>query len=391
VGQGQADAKGRLMLSPRELTFALAFALTDDLPDARLREHAAGGELQTAGDVRKEVTRMLADGSLAKPRILRFFQEYFDYPKVTQVFKDARGANAIFANDRVRDADRLVLHVLQQDRDVLKQLLTFDQLFVMADGLPNREPPERRARHHYLPDFGLPMNWTAKDPQPLKPPQGRRSGILTHPAWLMAFSDNEKNQAIQRGHWVRTHLLGGTIPDVPIGVNAQFPDDHSLTLRQKMQVTRETYCWKCHSRMDELGLPFEQFDDFGRFRTTEKVHKSKTDSTPQDASLDTTGAITLTGDPELDGPVKDPFEYLERLANSRRVRQVFIRHAFRYWMGRNETLDDAPTLIDAENDYVESGGSMKVLIVSLLSSDSFLYRRLPNPAASGAKKIGDSR
>jgi hypothetical protein len=46
-------------------------------------------------------------------------------------------------------------------------------------------------------------------------------------------------------------------------------------------------------------------------------------------------------------------------------------------MGRNETLDDAPTLIDAEKAYTENGGSMKALLISLLSSDSFLYRRLP--------------
>ena len=57
------------------------------------------------------------------------------------------------------------------------------------------------------------------------------------------------------------------------------------------------------------------------------------------------------------------------------MRQVFIRHAFRYWMGRNETLDDSPTLIAADKAYVESGGSMKALVASLLSSDSFLYRK----------------
>ena len=44
-------------------------------------------------------------------------------------------------------------------------------------------------------------------------------------------------------------------------------------------------------------------------------------------------------------------------------------------MGRNETLRDASTLRQADQAYVESGGSMKRLILSLLSSDSFLYRK----------------
>jgi hypothetical protein len=44
-------------------------------------------------------------------------------------------------------------------------------------------------------------------------------------------------------------------------------------------------------------------------------------------------------------------------------------------MGRNETLDDSPTLMAADEAYVKNGGSMKAMIASLLSSDSFLYRK----------------
>jgi hypothetical protein len=45
-------------------------------------------------------------------------------------------------------------------------------------------------------------------------------------------------------------------------------------------------------------------------------------------------------------------------------------------MGRNETINDAPVLQDASKAYEESGGSMKAMLVSLLSSDSFLYRNV---------------
>jgi hypothetical protein len=57
------------------------------------------------------------------------------------------------------------------------------------------------------------------------------------------------------------------------------------------------------------------------------------------------------------------------------VRQSFVRHAFRYWMGRNEMLYDSPTLIAADRAYADSGGSFKELLVSLLTSDSFLTRK----------------
>ena len=81
------------------------------------------------------------------------------------------------------------------------------------------------------------------------------------------------------------------------------------------------------------------------------------------------------GSDELDGEVADALELIDRLAQSDRVRQSIIRHAFRYFMGRNEILSDSKTLIDADRAYVNSGGSFDAVIVSLLTSDSFIYRK----------------
>jgi predicted nucleic acid-binding protein len=90
--------------------------------------------------------------------------------------------------------------------------------------------------------------------------------------------------------------------------------------------------------------------------------------------LVTTGHIARSGDAKLDGEVRDPRELVRKLADSERVRQVFVRHAFRFFLGRNESLADAYTLQQADAAYVASGGSFKALVVSLLTSDSFLYR-----------------
>ena len=122
--------------------------------------------------------------------------------------------------------------------------------------------------------------------------------------------------------------------------------------------------------MDPLGLPFEMYNHAGLYRTMELGQ-----------SLDTTGEIIDSGDPSLDGKVANAIELIEKLAASKRAEQVFVRHAFRFWMGRNENLNDAPVLQEAHRAYSESGGSMKALIVSLLTSDAFLYRtRLDQPA-----------
>ena len=196
-------------------------------------------------------------------------------------------------------------------------------------------------------------------------PEGQRLGLLTHPSWLVSHSDAMDNHAILRGRWIRERLLGGGIPDVPITVDAMLPDEPQNTLRERMRVTRETYCWTCHEKMDPLGLPFEMYNHAGLFRTTEL-----------EKPVDTTGEIINSGVPELDGPVKNALEMIDRLAKSDRVEQVFVRHAFRFWMGRNETLNDSPVLQAAHKAYRDNNGSMKALLTSLLTSDAFLFRNV---------------
>lgn len=228
-----------------------------------------------------------------------------------------------------------------------------------------------------------PEFWDYPVQQPF--PIAHRKGILTHPAWLVAFSANTASDPIRRGKWIREKLLAGVVPDVPITVDAKVPEDPHKTLRERVgEVTRAAACIKCHSRMNDLGYPLEQFDDFGRFRTVEplehpdnliKAGNQKIADVYKTKPIDSTGVLSGTGDPNLDGPVKDAFELIDRLAKSKQVRQSIIRHAFRFFMGRNELPSDSQSLIDADRAYVQSNGSFKAVVLSLLTSDSFIYRK----------------
>lgn len=226
--------------------------------------------------------------------------------------------------------------------------------------------------------------WDYPVEQPFKIAQ--RKGILTHPAWLIAHSSNFHTDPIRRGRWIREKLLAGYVPDVPITVDAQVPENPHKTFRERVEdVTQQNDCWKCHQHMNPLGFPFEAFDDFGRYRLEEpleypeKLLTAATNlnlsDTYETKSVHTGGELRGTGNPDLDGEVADAFELIDRLAKSERVRQSIIRHAFRFFMGRNEMLSDSQTLIAADRAYVESGGSFKAVVLSLLTSDSFMYRK----------------
>ena len=137
IGLGELDASGRRMLSPTELAFALSYALTDQRPDSILLQAAESGKLKTKEDVRAQISRMLEDESLEKPRILRFFQEFFGYNQAHIVFKDeARsGGFRYYGEDYPviyeRDADFFVLNILTKDKDVFRKLLTSDEYFIL--------------------------------------------------------------------------------------------------------------------------------------------------------------------------------------------------------------------------------------------------------------------
>lgn len=396
-------------LAPRDLARAIAFALTDRVPDEPLAKAADEGRLATREEVESQVKRILADSTIAKPRVLRFFREYFAYASAPSVFKDEvtlrklglRDAHGWNADYFVSDADRIVLAVLAEDQAVLRQLLTTTKTFAMtvspedqrhtkADAYRLKKPTLESDEQTLIKIYEVPIakreDWDPNRQYDFPPEH--RLGLLTHPAWLVAHSSNFDNHAIHRGRWIRERLLGGRIPELPITVNAMLPDEPHRTLRDRMQVTRETYCWTCHKQMDPLGLPFEQFDHFGQFRkeemvvdreaTADKKNLNK-DGVPRQTlhkllPLDTTGEVSDSIDSSLDGPVKDPFELIRRLADSEHVEQVFVRHAFRYFLGRNETLADGPVLVAAHQAYRKSGGSMNSLITTLLTSDAFTVR-----------------
>ena len=139
-----------------------------------------------------------------------------------------------------------------------------------------------------------------------------------------------------------------------------------------------------------LGRQACDHDDFGRYRTEERLEHPDNliQETPRERGLHIDGrpvyktipvnsksVLDGTGDELLDGEISDALDMTERLSKSIRVRQSIIRHAFRYFLGRNELLSDSKTLIDADQAYVDSDGSFDAVIVSLLTSDSFIYRK----------------
>ena len=403
VGLGEELPDGRRMLSSHELAYVLSYALYDH-PVEAVFKNARDGQLTTKDDVER-VVRLLLNSDIGfqrkraansrnqvwpvgkggmdeadKPRMLRFFREFFGYAKATDVFKDDTRHNGTYkVKQIVDDADWFVLNTLANDRDVLSELLTSNRFFVAY----------RKSRNVSSPAVYNLQKEDWSKVESVQMPSDQRAGILTHPAWLAAHSGNFENDPVRRGRWIQEHLLAGVVPDIPIGVEAQLPDAPHQTLRERFVVVEDEKCWRCHRKMNPLGNPFEIFDDFGRYRKEHTVAEDgsviaselelngrrKEQEKLSHRPVDSSGFLSGTHDAAIDGEVADAIDLVHRLAGSDRVRQSFIRHVFRFWMGRNESLNDSPTLIAMDKAYVESNGSFKETLVSLFTSDSFLYRK----------------
>lgn len=374
---GELDDEGKARLTPREIAFAIAYALTDKRPPDWLVKDAAEGKLDDAEGVWASVEKMFADERADRARILRFFHEFFEYQRAPEVFKNPADFKAHKAKVLVSDTDNLVRWVLERDENVLAELLTTNKAFINTRYDSNKKQVVRfEANGQIHKSYSLPPDWKWTDEQPIEMPDNTRAGILTQPSWLVAWSLNEDNHAILRGKWIRERLLGNVVPDIPITVDAQLPEDPDKTLRERMAVTEEEYCWQCHKLMNDVGLPFETYDHFGRWRAVEL-----------ERPVDATGGFDLTGNKDLDGiRTNDAIDFVQALAKSEHVEQVFVRHVFRYFTGRNENPGDGPSLRAAHAAYRKSGGSFKTLVTAILSSDSFLYRTPQNE--SGTAKVG---
>lgn len=428
MGLSEKDKHGRRMLSPHELVYAIHYALQNTpafgveefernniyvknsepliklamteqnrasyARNGWLVEQMKAGKLETRNDVESAVRKLLSGRSgnlhpnhnrplqsVKNPRILQFFREFFGYHKAPSVFKDVdkfvkrKGFSQFHNHTATRlmyDTDALILHILENDQHVLEELLTTNKVFVSYWNGTN--PPDQIKRKgnmqnyvatHDAQSYNLnPLEVEYDGSMPIEVPKEQRCGILTQPSWLVAHSGNFDNDPVRRGKWIREKLLAGYVLDVPITVDAQIPDDDTKTLRERFNVVHAESCWRCHKKMNPLAMPFEAYNHVGRYRLLEK-----------EKPVDTTGEISYSGVEGLDGPVANVREMMERLAESPHVRQSFMRHVFRYWMGRNEMLSDSATLIAMDKAYVEHNGSFKEVLVSLLTSDSFLYRK----------------
>jgi len=363
-------------LTDYELAARLSYFLWSTLPDEELRDAARRGTLRDPEALRHQVRRMLAD-----PRAEHFSQQFaaqwFDLSALDRIAVNPQfhpDFDDRLKNDMRQETQQFFAAIL---RDDLSCLNLIDSDFAML----NRP----LAKHYGLTG----PRGTTFERVALKP-DDRRGGVLTQGSFLLGGSNGESSHPIKRAVWILDRLLddppASPPPDVP-ELDPTRTDLAGLSLKQQLELHREkASCNSCHRGIDPWGVPLENFDAVGLWRT--EVHGEKNAKAAPKAkakkiaktSATTSAPAASQGVPvdsrgELpDGTQVDGADELKRVLGEKRREQfarAVVRRLMSYALGRSLDFGDEPTVDRLAQAFLKSDLRPRPLIEEIVLSDRF--------------------
>ena len=198
------------------------------------------------------------------------------------------------------------------------------------------------------------------------PPDSPRGGVLTEGTVLVVTSNPDRTSPVKRGLFILNNILGSPPPPPPPNVPALEAaekdfHDHEPTLRETLTAHRDKpECASCHSRLDPVGLAFENFNSLGMWREQERGQ-----------TIDAAGRL-ISGE-----TFQNVRELKHILAADHRVQfyRCLAEKMLTYATGRGmeyydtETLDQIVQQLEAEN------GRFSALLTGIIESAPFQKER----------------
>jgi mono/diheme cytochrome c family protein len=253
------SATTEVSLTDLELASRLSFFLWNTGPDDQLLTLAAAGGLTKPGVLDKQVARMLADPR-ASSLVTSFAVKWLNIADLDAVKPDPtlfREFDEPLRRDFSSEARQFLSSILLEDRSVV-DLLNADYTFL----------DERLARH-----YGISGVYGSQFRKVMLTGNERR-GLLGKGAVLLRTSYGDRTSPVLRGAWVLDKLMG-TPPSPPPPNTATDlsvkTGEKPTTIRARLEQHRQQkVCMQCHGVIDPSGLPLENFDAIGRWRTTDR-------------------------------------------------------------------------------------------------------------------------
>ena len=260
-----AQGSGGFTLTPFEVATELAYTLTGNTPDDTL--------LTAANSVRQRQDFAHLDGRSTGAAPARHHERqqrdrrdgfamngWLGLPRLYTTAKD----NTVFVlsqtlqDDMATESQDLILEAFNGG-GTFGSVLTADHSFVNKD----------LATYYGLPTTGL---TTAFKSVPYAG-TGRDPGLLATGTILNGYARPNTDSPTQRGHMIRSRMLCQDISPPPAGLNTTFMPSTAVETTRDHFVNSHSVgiCYTCHKLMDWIGFSFENYDGWGRYRTTDNT------------------------------------------------------------------------------------------------------------------------
>ena len=334
-----------------ELASRLSFFLWSSIPDDELLDLAERGVLSQPAELDRQVRRMIADPR-SKELTTNFTGQWLQLRNLATVVRPGAPYSVAFDETlrqaMITETELFFDHVVREDRGVL-ELLTADYTYLNG----------RLAGHYGIPNvqgshFRL-VTYPASSP---------RGGLLGQGSILTLTSHAIRTSPVLRGKWILNNILGTPPPDPPPNIPALDDRQTQLrvgTMRERMSAHRDNpVCAACHAMIDPAGFALEGFDAIGRSRVVDEYYNR----------LDTSGVLP-------DGTVFDGAAELRAALVARPERFVgtVTEKMMTYALGRGLDYYDMPAVRRIVREAASDGYGMQSIIVGIINSYPFLYRR----------------
>lgn len=345
---GEVKSDAVYPLRNLELASRLSFFLWSSIPDERLIELAARGEL--GANLRGEAQRMFADPRAARALVDGFAAQWLNLRRVGEVVVDP---------ERYPNYDQSLLEAFEEETrlfvtDALRanrgvvELLDADYTFVN----------ERLARH-----YGIAGVYGSRFRRVALANREQRGGLLGQGALLATTSYPDRTSPVLRGKWLLNNILGLTVPPPPPGLDTNLDDKpgaRAATIRERLAMHRRNpACNSCHAAIDPLGFALENFDVIGGWRDKDEAGR------PVDSVGETALGETLVGLRGL-----RTLLLADREAFPRTVTAKLLAYA----LGRRLEYYDQPVVRKIVRDAAADGYRWSAIIAGIVESPPFRLR-----------------
>ena len=333
-------------LTDLELASRLSFFLWNTGPDDELLKLAESNGLTKPGVMEKQVRRMLAEPK-ASSLVTSFAMKWLNLTNLDQVIPDPAlfpGFSELLRHDFLAETEAFVGSIFSEDRSVL-ELLTADYTFLN----------DRLARH-----YGISGVTGSQCRKVTNIPQERR-GLLGKAAILLRTSYGDRTSPVLRGAWVLDKLLG-TPPTPPPPDTAtdlsQKAGEQPKTVRARLEQHRaKASCQMCHGVIDPTGLPLENFDAVGQWRTIDRQANA-----PIDASTVLPTGVAINGVTELRAQLAAGPETFARAVTERLMM---------YAVNRQLEYFDMPQIRAIVRASAKDNYKLSSLVLGIVNSEAF--------------------